>query len=320
MWCEGAVGRRNVETGMLKRARSFLDLLKQAYVNLKSNDPIRMAGATAFFTLFALPPIVIILSQVLSTLFNDHHRLVSGRLFGQLAELFGAQSARQLQDISRHLQPKETYSLSTGLGVGLLLLASTTLFAVIKNSLNQLWNVRAGPDRTLVHVLKDRGAALLIILGSGLLFTASLAVDELMQPLPDSVSLTATGPGGWFTGIGHLLASVALLTVWFALLLGYLPDVRVRWQAVWTGAFVTSVLFSLGAGLLTRLLTYRQLSALYGGSGSLILVLLFVFYCSLIFYYGAAFTRQYSQHVHLDAEPNAHTVAYTITEVGDPQA
>ncbi len=115
------------------------------------------------------------------------------------------------------------------------------------------------------------------------------------------------------------MASVALLTAWFALLLRYLPDVRVRWKAVWMGAFVTALLFSLGAGLLSRLLTYRQLSALYGGSGSLILVLLFVFYCSLIFYYGAAFTRQYGKFIHLDAEPNAHTVAYTITEVDGPQ-
>lgn len=303
----------------LRRAGAFLDLLKQAFVNLRSNDPVRMAGATAFFTLFALPPIVIILSQVLSALFNDHLRLVSGRLFGQLAELFGAQSARQLQDISRHLQPKAAYSLSTSLSVVLLLLASTTLFAVVKNSLNQLWNVKAGPDRTFLHVLKGRGVALLIILGSGLLFTASLTVDGLMAPKPDSVSLTVSSSGALLTSLGHSVASVALLTAWFALLLRYLPDVRVRWQAVWMGAFVTALLFSLGAGLLSRLLTYRQLSALYGGSGSLILVLLFVFYCSLIFYYGAAFTRQYGKYVHLDAEPNAHTVAYTITEVDGAQ-
>ena len=303
----------------LDKVGSFFDVLKLAFVNLRNNDPIRMAGATAFFTLFALPPITIILSQVLSRLFNDHQRLVSGRLFGQLAELFGTQSARQLQDISQHLQPKSVYSAATGLSVILLLLASTTLFAVIKNSLNQLWNVKAGPDRTVVHLLRDRGIALLIILASGLLFTVSLAVDGLMDPVPNTRSLTASGPGDMLTSVGHSLASVALLTVWFALLLRFLPDVRVRWRAVWMGALVTSVLFSLGAGLLSQLLTYQQLSSLYGGSGPLILILLFVFYCSLIFYYGASFTRQYSEHLHLDAEPNAQSVAYTITEVDSVQ-
>lgn len=297
--------------GIVERIGSFLNLLKQAFVNLKSNDPIRMAGATAFFTLFALPPIVIILSQVLSLLFNDHQRLFSGRLFEQLAELFGAQSARQLQDISQHLQPKATHSVSTSLSVALLLLASTTLFAVIKNSLNQLWNVKAKSDRTFIHVLKERGIALLIILGSGLLFTASLAVDGLMP--------TASGDDGLRTSVGHSMASVALLTAWFALLLRYLPDVRVRWRAVWMGAFVTSLLFSVGAALLSRLLTHRQISSLYGGSAPLVLILLFVFYCSLIFYYGAAFTRQYTQFARLDAEPDAYAVAYTITEVDDPQ-
>jgi len=289
---------------------SFLKLLKQAFMNLKSNDPVRMAGATAFFSLFALPPIIIILSQVLSTLFNDHRRLVSGRLFGQFAELFGAQSARQLQDISRHLQPKASYSLSTGLSVFLLLLASTTLFAVIKNSLNQLWNVKS--ERTFFNVLKDRGISLLIIMGSGLLFTISLAIDDLMRSLSAMMQQAASS---WLLSFGHLVASIVLLTAWFALLLRYLPDIRVRWQAVWMGAFVTSVLFSLGAELLSLLLTYQQISSLYGNSASLILILLFVFYCSLIFYYGASFTRQYTQYVHLDAEPHANAVVYTITEV-----
>lgn len=302
---------------MLSGVGSFLKLLKQAFTNLKNNDPVRMAGATAFFTLFALPPIIIILSQVLSTLFNDHQRLVSGRLFGQLAELFGAQSARQLQDISRHLQPKAAYSISTGLGVALLLLASTTLFAVIKSSLNQLWNVKARPDQTVIHLLRDRGISLLIILGSGLLFAASVAINDLMGRLPPVELPIAPGYHGLLTDVGHAVASVALLTAWFALLLGYLPDVRVRRQAVWVGSFVTSILFSLGAGLLSQLLTHRQISSLYGRSGPLVLVLLFVFYCSLIFYYGASFTRQFTQHVHLEAEPGAHVVAYTIEDVAD---
>ena len=293
---------------------SFLKLLKQAFTNLRSNDPVRMAGATAFFTLFALPPIIIILSQVLGTFFNEHRRLVSGRLFGQLAELFGAQSARQLQDISRHLQPEASYSLSTGLSVFLLLMASTTLFAVIKNSLNQLWNVKS--ERTFLYVLRDRGISLLIIMASGLLFTVSLTIDDLMHSL-SAATLPAVSGSGWLFSLGHLTASVALLTVWFALLLRYLPDVRVRWRAVWMGAFVTSVLFSLGAELLSQLLTHQQISSLYGDSASLILILLFVFYCALIFYYGAAFTRQYTQYVHLVAEPQANAVAYTITEVDD---
>lgn len=298
---------------VVRKVGPFLILLKQAFVNLKNNDPIRMAGATAFFSLLALPPIVIILSHVLSLLFNDHQRLVSGRLFGQLAELLGTPSARRLQDISRHLQPRWAFSLSTVPNVALLLLAATTLFAVIKSSLNQLWNVKVKTDQNLLHLLKSRGIALLIILGSGLLFTASLTFDGLVRSLPRPASIY----GGVLAEVGDWITSVAFLTIWFALLLGYLPDIRVRWSAIWLGAAVTSVLFSLGARLLNQLLTYQQLRSLFGGSGSLILILLFVFYCSLIFYYGASFTRQYSQWAHLDAKPNAHAVAYTVEEIDE---
>lgn len=301
------------------KVSSFLTLLKQAFTNLKNNDPVRMAGATAFFSLLGLPPIVVILSQVLSLLFNDHERLVRGRLFGQLAELFGAPSARQLQDISQHLQTKGTDWPSTGISLVLLLITSTTLFAVMKGSLNQLWNVKARPERQSVHLLKDRAIALLIIVGSGLLFTASLSIDRLLLAAHRDTS-GGLHTNAFFNGLGHGLSSVILLTIWFALLLAYLPDIRVRWQAVLTGAFVTSLLFLLGAALLSRLLTHQQLSSLYGASASLILILLFMFYCSLIFYYGASFTRQFSQWADLEAEPNANAVAYTIEEVDENQS
>lgn len=301
---------------MWGKASSFLHLSRQAFVNLKNNDPIRMAGATAFFSLLGLPPIVVILSQALSLVFNDHRRLVSGRLFGQLAELFGAPSARQLQDISQHLQTEHNDWLSTAVSLVLLLITSTTLFAVVKGSLNQLWNIKAKPNRRSLYALKDRGVALLIILATGLLFTLSMAIDRSLLAVQRNLPETAN-TDQYFSNLSHGLASLLLMTIWFALLLVALPDIRVKWQAVLTGAFVTSLLFSLGAWLLSQLLTHQQLKPLYGASTSLILVLLFMFYCSLIFYYGASFTRQYSQWANLETHPNASAVAYTINEVDE---
>lgn len=282
---------------------------------MQANDPIRMAAATAFFSFFALPPIIIILSSVLSRLFNDRYQRVSGQLFDELADLFGPKSASQLEDISHRLQfPKPSLWL-TAISVVLLFTASTTLFAILKNSLNQLWNVKPKAGLGVVNVLTDKLIALAIILGSGLLFSAFLTVEQLMGQLGGALALSSLAYYKGMVGIAHLIASVLIRTVWFALLFKVLPDVKIAWRAVWPGAFFTSCLFKLGEGVLNYLLIDSQVGSLYGTAGAIILLLLFVFYASLMFYYGAAFTRQFSEWTNLAVEPSRHAVAYTITEI-----
>ncbi|GAB2596108.1 YihY/virulence factor BrkB family protein [Spirosoma areae] len=304
----------------MKKVIPVLRLLKNAFTNWQANDPIRMAGATAFFAFFALPPIVIILSSVLSQLFNDRYQRVSGQLVEELADLFGSKSATQLEDISQRLQsPKSTLGL-TLLSVGLLLLGSTTLFAILKNSLNQLWNIKPRPGHRFWSILTDKLTALAIIVGSGFLFSLSVLLEQLMAHASMVWSLASLGYYEGMATVGHLVVSVLIRMVWFALLFKFLPDVRLSWRAVWPGAFFTSVLFKVGETVLHQLLIRSPVGSLYGRSGAIILLLLFVFYASLIFYYGAAFTRQYGEWTHMVAQPSSHAISYTITEVAPGSA
>ncbi|GAB3558634.1 hypothetical protein GCM10027577_49970 [Spirosoma fluminis] len=298
----------------MRKLSTFFKLAANAFADLKANDPIRMAAATAFFAFFALPPIVIILSQLYGELLTGDKQRVSGQLFGKLAELFGQPSARQLQDISQHLQqPRSSDGLEV-LSVFVLLLASTTLFAIIKNSLNQLWSVRPATQRNVGYILLDKLVALGIIIFSGFLFTVSLTLHRALWALANS-DLADGFQYEWLQRAGQHSFSVLVLTIWFGIVFKYLPDLRIRWRAVWVGALVTALLVEVGEQVLDRLLINSPVRTLYGSAGAIILVLLFVFYCSLIFYYGASFTRQYAQWNHLRAEPNARSVAYQIKEV-----
>ncbi len=269
-----------------------------------------MAAATAFFSFFALPPITIILSQVYGNLLDGHDRRVSWQLFRELSNLFGHGGAKQLQAISENIQERPTGQLQTGLSIFLLLLASTTLFAIIKNSLNQLWNVKPAADRRAWYTLVDRAVAFGIIIFSGLLVIGSLAVHRLLSPLNDDLSQVI-----WLRTAGQHVWSVLVLTVWFAVVFKFLPDIRIRWRAVGVGALVTGILFKVGEQILNKLLIQSSVGSLYGTSGAIILILLFVFYAALIFYYGASFTRQYAQQINKAAEPGSHAVAYKIKEV-----
>ncbi len=274
-----------------------------------------MAGATAFFAFFALPPIVIILSTLLSPILGEQSQGVSGQLFDELADLFGPKGARQLEVISHRLQqPKPSHSL-TVLSIFLVLLASTTLFAIVKNSLDQLWHVKSRSKHPFVYFLRNKLVALTIIIGSGILFTLSVALEQFLSRITTDWMLSTLSYYQIMADSGHVIASVLIRMVWFAILFKFLPDVRLTWQAVWLGAAFTSVLFKIGESILSRLLIHSQLGSLYGHSGAIILVLLFVFYASLIFYYGASFTRQYSDWMHLITEPSSQAVAYTLKEV-----
>lgn len=269
-----------------------------------------MASATAFFCLFALPPIVIILSQLYSGLFDVQNQGVSLQLFDKLADLFGDPSARQLQDISQHLQQRRSTPLVTSVSVLLLFLAATTLFTIIKNSLNQLWRVKPTANQPLWHSFLDRVLALGVILFSGFLVAVSILTHRAFLP-----------PGAekaWFNHTVDHVLSVLLLTSWFALVFKYLPDIRIHWRAVWVGGLITALLVEAGDYLLNQVFLTRPMSSVFGTAGSLILILLFVFYVSLIFYYGASFTRCYTHWMHLNVEPGQHAVAYEIKELDDP--
>ncbi|QJW90344.1 YihY/virulence factor BrkB family protein [Spirosoma taeanense] len=272
-----------------------------------------MASATAFFSFFALPPIVILLSQLYGGLLNEQHQQVSGQLFKQLALLFGDQSARQLQDISQHLQQRRSNSLLPVLSVLILLLASTTLFTIIKNSLNQLWHVKSAANRRFWHVLTDKLIALSLIILAGFLFIISLTLQRTITGILPTEPILYNSLG---YAVHHGL-SIILLAVWFAFVFKFLPDIRIHWQAVWVGALVTGGLVEIGEQVLDLLLINNSIRSLYGSAGDIILVLLFVFYSALIFYYGASFTRQYARWIHLEAEPGAHSVAYQVKEVTD---
>lgn len=297
---------------------SFLAVSRKAFTNLKANDPIRMAAATAFFTFFALPPIVIILSQLYGGLLLGDTEWISGQLFRKLAQLVGRPSARELKNISVQLQQPKNSLIAAILSLVVLFLASTTLFTIIKNSLNQLWNVKVASRGKWWLFFLDKLVALGVIVFSGFLFTASLLIHRILITLIHTHHEKGVHLDWLRATLQHSLL-VLILTIWFGIVFKYLPDIRIRWRAVWVGGLVTAILIDIGEIILDHVLINSPVSDLYGSAGALILVLLFVFYCSLIFYYGASFTRQYAQLKHIDAKPGANSVAYQIKEVSPPK-
>jgi membrane protein len=280
-------------------------VIRTAFQLFRQNDPLRMAAATSFFVSFALPPIFYILIVILG-LFGSP-RIVGHDLFQQLSVGLNASIASQVRDVVRNIH---RLPLNLGMKIGgfvFLLFVATTLFEVVKNSINQLWKIRQtanqGPGFALVNRIRSVG----IILLAGVLFSVVLLGDA----------------GGWLlplhvNAIYYRLIMFGAMTLWFFVLLKYLSYGRPAAKIAWAGAFFTTLLFSVGQQLLQRLLNYENMKVIYGTSTSLALLLLFVFYCSFIFYFGACLTWALGQHLGLPILPSRHGEA-VATESGCPE-
>ncbi|MFY0254103.1 YihY/virulence factor BrkB family protein [Chitinophaga sp. 30R24] len=295
----------------LPRWQLFLLSFKDAYKALQAGDPLRMAGATAFFTTFALPAILIILIQLFRLIFRIQH---PGRhLMMQLEGLFGRETTEAiLGTLQAFRSIAQNWIIAIG-GFIFLLFVATTLFKIIKGSLNELWRIRRIHKESVFQILVSRLKAALVIVFAGILFIMDLIAEAARAFLGKYIDLYLPVLATYYNSALNYVISVLIVTIWFFLVFYFLPDGRPRWKAGLTGALVTSILFNIGKAVLKVMLTYGSINSIYGASASTVLILLFMFYASLIFYYGACFTDAWSARTHRPIHPLRSASKYKLT-------
>lgn len=291
----------------------FARMLRQTFVELNRNDPLRMAGATAFFTTFALPPILIILIQVLGLVINP--RLLSRQLFTTLSGIVGRESVQQIVDtLIAFRQMAQNWAITIG-GFLFLMFVATTLFKIIKGSINQLWKMKVVERRGFWKGLRSRGKSILVILFAGVLFIIGVIAEGAQAYMGQYISELSPALGRYFNSLLSYLLSIVIVTIWFAIVFRYLPDGRPLWKVAFVGGLLTSILFNIGKFVLRWLLTYSNINNVYGASGSIVLLLLFVFYASLILYFGAMFTKVWAMHHQMPIRPRHYAMHYHLTRI-----
>lgn len=288
-------------------------ILILSFSEFKRNEPLRLAGATAFFTTFALPPILIILVQIIGLVFNIQD--LRNKFFVQLAATLGKQSAAQVQaTFAGFTSLAKNWMITVG-GFIFLMFVATTLFKVIKDSLNQLWNVRAETKIPFTLQLQTRAVSMLVILLAGVLFIGGMLTEGVVSlfrrytgelPVPTASFLSMV--------INHII-SVSIVTAWFSILFKLLPDAKVSWKVVFAGGLFTGILFTAGKIIIRYALSFGNLKNIFGASSSLVLLLLFVFYSSFILYYGACFTKVFAAFIQEPIMAGDHAVKYKMVEV-----
>ena len=273
----------------MKALDHALAVLSDAVELWSSRNAFQHAGALAFYTLTSMAPLLILLITITGAVLGEE--AARGEIASRVEGLIGPQAAGAVQDAIGRSRVSEAGFLPTVLGVAALLLASTTVFGQLQASLNQLWDVRAKPSRSGARVfLATRLASLSLVLAIGFVMLTSFAISiglaAVIQFAEDWVPIPPVGVTVIDTG-----ASLLIATLLFAMIFKILPDVVLRWSDMWRGAFVTALLFVAGQSLISVYLTQTASASAYAAAGSLIMVLLWVYYSSLILLFGAALTR-----------------------------
>lgn len=288
-------------------------LFSNAFRHFLKNDPLRLGGSTAFFTIFALPPILLILISVFGIILNAE--LISGQIFLDLEKALGEKSARQIYAISNNVRELSQNWLATTFGFIFLVFIATTLFKVLKSNLNQLFEIKIKETKGVKWIFRKRLKSFTLIIAGGIFFLASFLLDSLIAYFKDYLQNVLPNWHIILIQFARHLISIAILTGWFSVLFKFLPDCKIQWKPVVTGSFLTAILFTIGEIILGKLLIDSGLENIYGASGFIVLVLLFVFYSSFIFFFGAALIRSYAEFSGYGIQPNGYATKYEITEI-----
>lgn len=247
------------------------------------------AGALAFYTLFSLAPVFIIAVSVIGVVLGEE--AAHGQIVLQLQDVMGRDAAVAIEQAVAQSRIERAGLLPTLLGVAALIVGATTVFAQMQHSLNMLWGVTARPSRNSIAVwLKSRLLSLTVVLAIAFVLMVSLLMGVAVRAVLHFTHRFVPEVAALLSGAELLLSWLAMVSLLSALY-KVLPDVVLQWRDVVVGALVTAVLFSIGRYGIAAYLTYTATASTYGAAGSVVLILLWVYYSSLIVLFGAAFTK-----------------------------
>ncbi|MGP9766379.1 YihY/virulence factor BrkB family protein [Halomonas sp. AOP13-D3-9] len=275
---------------MIKRTAIFWWKVVQDATSLwLERNAFSYAGSLAFYTLFSLAPTIIIAVTVIGVVMGEE--AAQGQIVAQLQGTLGVDAAVAIQEAVAQSRIEESGILPTLLGVGALVIGATTVFAQMQFSLNTIWGVTAKPtSNSALRFIKSRLLSLTVVLSIGFILLVSLVMGVVLRGMLQAADNLVPYASLLTTSVESLI-SLGVVTLLFATIFKVLPDVVLRWQDVLIGAVVTAVLFTLGRSVIAIYLAYTATASTYGAAGSVVMILLWVYYSSLILLFGAAFTR-----------------------------
>lgn len=302
---------------MKKFAKSSWSVLKQSLVSFVQGDSFTHASSIAFYTIFSLPAILLISLSIGSTLFDRAD--VQRELVSQVGLLIGSGSAMEIENILINAARHTDTWLARVIGIITLVVSATSVFLSLQISINQIWKIKPKPKRGFIKFLVNRLLSLTMVISIGFVLMVSLVMDTLIVMFQERLSDNLGGITLVIVTVLNVVMSFLFVALLFGLMFKMLPDAKIRWRDVWVGSLVTTALFTSGKFLIGLYLGNSSLNSAYGAAGSLVIILVWVYYSALIFLFGAELTYIYTKDIGSGIEPYSNAVRVETIEIEKKQ-
>ncbi len=283
----------------------ILGLFKETFEEFGKDKASRLAAALSYYTIFSIAPLLTIAIAIAGAVFGKE--AANDTIRRQLQGLIGEAGATVIQNAIDNANRPQTGTIASLISIAILIFAATGLFTELQDSLNTIWEVQPKPGRAVKTMFRQRFLSFAMVLGIGFLLLASLVVSTILASVQSDLSNVL--PGGDFVWrIVNFLLGFAVTTILFGLIFKVLPDVKITWSDVLTGAALTALLFSLGRFLLGEYLGRASFSSTYGAAGSIVVILVWVNYAAQILFFGAEFTQVYARKFGSQIVPDKNSV------------
>ncbi len=272
----------------------WFTILKNTFTIFMEVRGLKFSASLAYYTVFSLAPLLVLTISLAALFFGQD--AAEGKVFEEINGLVGNNAAAQIQTMLKNVRLQEDNTFALTVGIATLLLGATTVFGDMQHSINKIWEIKPKPRRGWVKMITDRLLSSSLILSLGFLLIVSLIINGLLMVFMDYVTRLLSDFATYLAVALDAAINFIVISALFGVIFKFLPDVRIRWKDVKAGAFFTAVLFMIGRFLIGFYIQTTGQESTYGAAGSIIVLLLWVYYTAAILYIGASFTRAYAEY------------------------
>ncbi len=293
--------------------KGIWQVLKNSFKGFGEDKIPKLSASLAYYTVFSLGPLLIMIIYLCSIFFG--REAIEGTIYTQIDGFVGREAADQIQGIIKNVALEGKGGFAAIIGIITLLIGATTVFAEIQDSINSIWGLKAKPKLGVMKLLKDRLLSFGIIGSLGFLLLVSLGVTAIVDALGNRLKDAFPDIAVVVFYIINLLLTLVITTGLFGVIFKVLPDAKIKWKDVFGGALATSVLFIIGKLLISLYISKSEIGTAYGAAGSLVILIVWIYYSAIILYFGAEFTKAYALKYGAEIHPSKFAITVKNVEV-----
>jgi membrane protein len=296
----------------MKKWLALPGVLKRAASAFNDDEGFKLSASLSYYTIFSIAPFLVIVISIAGVVFE--RSTVENNVYAQISKLIGPDAAVQIQSIIQNVQLKDHGTWGLIIGAVILVVGATGVFTEIQGSINYIWSVKTKPKKSILKLILDRLLSFSLIVGVGFILLVSLIVNSLMDILYKRLERLFADTSVQILYIGNLIIIFAVITALFTIIFKVLPDAKIAWKDSIAGAAFTAFLFIIGKFLIGLYIGNSNLGATYGTVASIFVILVWVYYTSIILYLGAEFTKIFSRELGTGIKPSEQAVYIIKTE------